>query len=144
MYIYFSSTFLGRTLTVIQLPWWLNDEESACQYLPMQKTWVWSLGWEDPLEREMITHSSVLAWEIPWKEEPSGLQSMGWQKSQTGLSNQTTVTTTQTYQSLFHVLIDDLIRRILLVHLKTMCILVLDLVDFQCLSHLLFLCWPFD
>ena len=36
-----------------------------------------SLGWEDPLEREIATHSSVLAWRIPWTEEPSGLQSMG-------------------------------------------------------------------
>ena len=39
-----------------------------------------SLGWEDPLEREMVTHSSILAWEIPWTEEPGGLQSMGSQK----------------------------------------------------------------
>ena len=42
----------------------------------MQEMWVWSLGWEDPLEREMATHSSILAWEVPWIEEPSGLQSM--------------------------------------------------------------------
>ena len=48
-----------------------------------QKTGVWSLGWEDPLEEGMATHSSVLAWEISWKEEPGGLQSMGLQKSQT-------------------------------------------------------------
>ena len=44
--------------------------------LVMQKTWVWSLGWEDPLEKDMATHSSILAWEIPWTEEPGGLQSM--------------------------------------------------------------------
>ena len=42
----------------------------------MQETWVRSLGWEDPLEKEMATHSSILAWEIPWMEEPDGLQSM--------------------------------------------------------------------
>ena len=42
----------------------------------MQETWVWSLGWEDPLEKEMATHSSILAWRIPWMEEPGGLQSM--------------------------------------------------------------------
>ena len=41
-----------------------------------QETWVQSLGWEDPLEKEMATHSSILAWEIPWTEEPGGLQSM--------------------------------------------------------------------
>ena len=51
--------------------------------LPMQKTWVPSLGWEDPLEKEMATHSSILAWEIPWTEESGGLQSMGSQKSRT-------------------------------------------------------------
>ena len=41
----------------------------------VQKTWVQSLGWEDPLERGMATHSSVLAWRIPWTEEPGGLYS---------------------------------------------------------------------
>ena len=45
--------------------------------LPMQETWVLSLSWEDPLEKEMATHSSVFAWEIPWTEEPGRLQSMG-------------------------------------------------------------------
>ena len=44
----------------------------------MQETWVGSLGEEDPLEEEMATHSRILAWEIPWTEEPGGLQSMGW------------------------------------------------------------------
>ena len=46
----------------------------------MQVMQVHSLGWEDPLEKEMATHSSVLAWEIPWTEEPGGLQSMGSQR----------------------------------------------------------------
>ena len=46
----------------------------------MQETWVRSLGWEDPLEKEMATHSSILAWRIPWTEEPDGLQSMGSQR----------------------------------------------------------------
>ena len=46
----------------------------------MQKTWVWSLDWEDPLEKEMATHSSILACRIPWAEEPGGLQSMESQK----------------------------------------------------------------
>ena len=49
----------------------------------MQETWVWSLGGEDPLEKGMTTPSSTLAWEIPWTEEPGGLQSMGSQKSDT-------------------------------------------------------------
>ena len=46
----------------------------------MQETRVRSLGWEDALEKEMAIHSSILAWEIPWTEEPSGLQSMGSQR----------------------------------------------------------------
>ena len=43
----------------------------------MQETWVQSLGQEDPLEKGIATHSSILAWEIPWTEEPGGLQSIG-------------------------------------------------------------------
>ena len=46
----------------------------------MQETRVQSLGWEDPLEKGMATHSSILAWRIPWTEKPDGLQSMGWQR----------------------------------------------------------------
>ena len=42
----------------------------------MQETWVRYLGWEDSLEKEMATHSSILAWRIPWTEEPGGLESM--------------------------------------------------------------------
>ena len=47
---------------------------------PVQETRVQSLGWEDPLEKEIVTHSSILAWEIPWTGEPGGLQSTGSQK----------------------------------------------------------------
>ena len=54
--------------------------------LAMPETWVQSLGREDPLEKEMATHSSILAWRIPWMEEPGGLQSTGSQ-SQTRLSD---------------------------------------------------------
>ena len=53
----------------------------------MLETWVLSVGQEDPLEKEVATHSSVLAWEIPWTEEPGRLQSMGLQESQTRLSD---------------------------------------------------------
>ena len=47
----------------------------------MQDPWVPSLGWEDPLENGMATHSSILAWRIPWTEEPGKLQSMGSQRA---------------------------------------------------------------
>ena len=60
----------------------------------MRETWVGSLGQEDPLEKEMATHSSILAWRIPWTEKPGGLQSMGPQRGghnlvtkQLGLNN---------------------------------------------------------
>ena len=46
----------------------------------MQETQVQSLGWEDPLEKEMVTHSNIVAWEIPWTEEPCRLQFMGSQR----------------------------------------------------------------
>ena len=46
----------------------------------MWETWVRSLGWEDPLEKEMAIHSSTIAWKIPWTEEPGRLQSMGSQR----------------------------------------------------------------
>ena len=58
----------------------------------VQETWVLSLGWEDPLEKEMATHSSTLAWRIPWMEEPGRLQSMGLQ-SRTRLSGFTSLAT---------------------------------------------------
>ena len=54
---------------------------SVVKNLPaVQVTRVWPLGWEDPLEKEMATHSSILAWKISWTEEPGGLQSMGSQR----------------------------------------------------------------
>ena len=65
------------------LLWWHKGKEFACQTgdpgsIP---------GWEDPLEKEMATHSSLLAWEIPWTEEPGGLQSMGSQESDMRVTN---------------------------------------------------------
>ena len=53
----------------------------------MQETLVGSLGWEDPLEKKMATHSSIHAWEFPWAEGPGRLQCMWLQKSQTRLSD---------------------------------------------------------
>ena len=54
---------------------------------PTQEMWVQSLHWEDPLEKEMATHSSILSWEIPWTEDPDRPQSIGSQKIQTQLSD---------------------------------------------------------
>ena len=60
----------------------------AIKNLPsMQETWVWSLGWEDPLEKGMASHSVILAQRIPWTEEPGRLYSNGVTKGQTWLSN---------------------------------------------------------
>ena len=58
------------------------------EHLPtMQETWVQSLGREDLLKKEMAKHSSILAWEIAWTEEPGGLKSMGSPQSRTRLNN---------------------------------------------------------
>ena len=64
--------------------WITNNRPSAMTVKnppAMGEIWVWSLGWEDPLEKGMATHSSILAWRIPWTEEPGGLQSMGWRRA---------------------------------------------------------------
>ena len=63
----------------------MDDEASLVAQMvkhlaAMQKTWVQSLGQEDPLEKEMATHSSIVAWRIPWTEKPGGLQSTGSQR----------------------------------------------------------------
>ena len=59
----------------------LKLNSQRVKHLPaMRETWLWSLGWEDPLEKEMATHSSILAWRIPWTEEPGRLQSTGSQR----------------------------------------------------------------
>ena len=68
------------------LPSRFSGKESACQCRRRKKR-VQSLGGEDPLKKEMATHSSIIAWEIPWTEEPGRLQSMGLQKSQTQLTD---------------------------------------------------------
>ena len=57
---------------------WVSLVAQMVKSLPtMWETRVPSLGWEDPLEKEMATHSNILAWKIPWTEEPDGLQSIG-------------------------------------------------------------------
>ena len=71
------------------LRWFRIENHDCCASLvdhlvnnlpAVQETWVRSLGWEDPLEKEMATHSSILAWKISWTEDPGGLQSMGSQR----------------------------------------------------------------
>ena len=77
---------LINVLILNGLPWWLSDKKIC---LPMQEMWVWSQGWEDILVKEMATHCSILAWEIPWTEGPGGLYSLGSIKSQTWVSKET-------------------------------------------------------
>ena len=72
-----------RSYWVLQPPsiHWASLVAQTVKRLPtMRETQVRSLGWEDPLEKGMATHSSTLAWRIPWTEEPGRLQSMGWQR----------------------------------------------------------------
>ena len=63
------------------LPQLLSGKESVCNAGSIQETRIRSLGQEDPLEKEMAAHSSILAWRIPWTEEPGGLQSLGSQRA---------------------------------------------------------------
>ena len=56
--------------------WYITVAQTVKRLSAMQKTRVQSLGWEDPLEKEMAAHSSILAWKIPWTTEPGRLQSM--------------------------------------------------------------------
>ena len=66
---------------------------SVVKNLPtVQETWVQSLDWEDTLEKEMAAHSSILVWEIPWTEEPDGLQSMGSQRGRHEFATELTCT----------------------------------------------------
>ena len=65
-----------NTTALCGLPWWLRGKGLSASAGDAALT----LGWEDPLEKEMATHSSILAWEIPRTEEPAGLQSMGLQR----------------------------------------------------------------
>ena len=65
--------------------YWASLMVQTVKNLPaMWETWVQSLGREDPLEEDMATHSSILAWRIPWSEKPGGLQSMGSQRVRQG------------------------------------------------------------
>ena len=71
----------------VGLPSGLAVKDSTCNAGDVQEAQVQSLGQEDPLEKEMVTHSSILAWKILWTEEPGVLQSMGLQKNWTRLNN---------------------------------------------------------
>ena len=70
---------LRDPVSQIGLPWWLSGKEFACN-TGAAGDMVWSLGQEDPLEEGMATHSTILAWRIPWTKEPAGPQSMGSQR----------------------------------------------------------------
>ena len=70
------SRIVGRRFTV----WATREVPTHPQMQETLETQIWSLGWEDPLEKGMTTHSSILAWRIPWTEETGGLQSIGSQK----------------------------------------------------------------
>ena len=96
---------IGRTINICKaitfISLWGFPSGSVCKELTckagdLQEMWVWSLGLVDPLEEEMENHSNVLAWEIPWTEEPGGLQFMRLHKSWTQVSEQTANTTAYT------------------------------------------------
>ena len=82
-----SGTSLGCDLHLPNDQWGFPGGTVVKNPPAKQETEVQSLGWEDPPEKGMAAHSNILAWEIPWTEEPDGLQSTGSQKSQSQLSN---------------------------------------------------------
>ena len=95
--------------------------------------WVQSLGWEDPLEKEMTTQPNILAWEILWTEEPGGLQSMGLQKSWAWLSNYTATTMLSIFSRAYWLFVYFLQRNVYsstLLILKIGCFVVVEL--FSC------------
>ena len=89
VYLYFGASLLAQS--VKNLP-------------AVQETWVRSLGWEDPLEKEMATHYSILAWKFSWTEEPGGLQSMRSQR----VGHDWATNTTNTYLYFKYVIFKDL------------------------------------
>ena len=74
-----TASVVRKTASVVGIPRWLNGKEFACQRRRHRRH-IRALAWIDPLEEEMATHSRILAWRIPWTEEPGGLQSMGSQR----------------------------------------------------------------
>ena len=84
LFVYLLHTY--SMCLVLGVYWWTTDTNWYCETkygenLPaMQVTRVWFLGWEEPLEKQMATHSSFLGWEISWTEEPGALESMGLQR----------------------------------------------------------------
>ena len=80
MHLLFKLTLSVKLLWITD-SFWASQVAQRLKHLPaMRETWVRSLGREDPLEKEMPTHSSILAWRVPWAEEPGGLQSTGSQR----------------------------------------------------------------
>ena len=67
-------------LVYTRFPDGASGKQSSCQCRKCRRSWVRALGWEDFLEEEMAPHPRILAWKIPWIEEPGGLQSMGLQR----------------------------------------------------------------
>ena len=79
--------FMGRNSKCSGWNWAYLQAQMVKNTPLIQETWVRALGLEDPPEKEMATHSSILAWRIPWTEELGGLQSMGPQKTWVWLNN---------------------------------------------------------
>ena len=88
--LYFAWLILSWLLFLPMTPWGFPGGLVVRIRLPIQEMWIQFLDQEDPLKKGMASHSCILAWEIPWTEEPGGLKSMGSQKDQTQLTDQTT------------------------------------------------------
>ena len=90
--IHFANITMSQVFSLAFKLLWAYLMAQRLKHLPaIRETGVRSLGWEDPLEKEMVTDSSILAWRIPWKEKPGRLQSHGVAKSWTRLSDFTSL-----------------------------------------------------
>ena len=98
---YYINIFLKFQLWQSILILWTSLVVQMVKNLPaMQKAQVWSLGWEDPLEKGMTTYSRILVWIIPWTEEPGGLQSLGFQRARQDWATNTFTFTYLVYSTL--------------------------------------------
>ena len=97
-----SNLLFNEYMSCVWASHWLSGKKSTWNARDVQDTWVWSLGWEDPLEEGMATHSIILAGKISWTEEPGGLWSMGLQRVRHNWSEWT-----HTHTRTHHMFIDD-------------------------------------
>ena len=147
--ILYQKQYLGFVVVMwisVGLLWWLSGKQSACQC----QRWVCSLGWEDPLEKEMATHSSIPAWEIPWTEEPGRLHMHGASESRRDTAEKTEWQQRQkhlhgTLSTHGQTVLWPFFIKVLIVHISyiSKVVLILAQSSYTLKSDIIFLCFYF-